>query len=124
MRATAMAGSPTTPRAAVRPPQDVSFGCAPPNEASAGEELAGAGVGGGVAELGHGPGLDLADALPGEVELVAHLLQRAGLAPVEAEAQAQDLALALAQGGQQAGQLVGQQCLGGRLEGGDGAPVL
>src|SRR5438132_3999610 len=52
--------------------------------ASDGQQIAGAGVGRGVAELGHGPGLDLADALPGEVEVLAHLLQGAGLAPVQA----------------------------------------
>ena len=41
---------------------------------------------GGVAELAQGLGFDLADALPGNVELPAHLLQGAGLAVVQAEA--------------------------------------
>jgi hypothetical protein len=39
-----------------------------------------------VAQLGHGFGLDLADALTGEVEVLTHLLEGAGLASVEPEA--------------------------------------
>ena len=54
-----------------------------------------------VAQLRHGPGLDLADALTGEVEVLAHLFEGAGLAPVEAEAQLQDLALALVERAEQ-----------------------
>src|SRR2546426_5407268 len=46
---------------------------------SDGEEVAGAGVARRVAQLRHGPGLDLADALPGQVEVLAHLLEGAGL---------------------------------------------
>src|SRR5690606_6475424 len=42
----------------------------------------------GVAELGQGLGLDLADALPGHPELLADLLEGAGLAVVEPEPQA------------------------------------
>src|SRR5207245_6148619 len=46
-----------------------------------------------VAQLGQGPALDLADALAGEVEVLPHLRQGAGLALVEAEAQIEDPAL-------------------------------
>ena len=45
----------------------------------------------GVAQLGQRLGLDLADPLAGDAELLAHLLERAGLAVVEAEAQPHDL---------------------------------
>src|SRR5438309_4713445 len=38
-----------------------------------GEEVARAGVAGGMAQLRHGARLDLADALAGEVEVLAHL---------------------------------------------------
>ncbi len=41
----------------------------------------------GVAQLAQGLGFDLADALAGDVELLADLLQRAGAAVLEAEAQ-------------------------------------
>ena len=40
-----------------------------------------------MAELPQGLGLDLADALTGDVELLAHLLQRAGASVLNAEAQ-------------------------------------
>src|SRR3954467_12381632 len=60
-----------------------------------GEELAGADVDAGVAELRHGAGFDLADALTREVERLADLFERPRLATIEAEAQAQDLPLAL-----------------------------
>ena len=50
-------------------------------------------------QLGHRLGLDLADALAGEAELLADLLQRARLPVLEAEAQLDDLALALASAG-------------------------
>ena len=77
-----------------------------------------------VTQLGHRPSLDLADALTGEVEVLAHLLERAGLAAVEAEAEAEDLALPLVERGEQAGDLLGEQCGGGHLEGGLGRAVL
>jgi len=48
-----------------------------------------------VAQLRHGPGLDLADPLPGEVEVLADLFERPRLAAIEAEAETKDLALAL-----------------------------
>src|SRR5438067_4603256 len=75
---------------------------------SDGEEVPGAGVARGVAQLRHGPGLDLADALAGEVEVLPDLFERAGLAPVEPEAEPQDLARPLVQRGQKAGDLDGQ----------------
>jgi hypothetical protein len=40
-----------------------------------------------VAPLGRGLGLDLSDALTGEVKAPTHLLESAGLASVEPEAQ-------------------------------------
>jgi hypothetical protein len=51
-------------------------------------------------ELRHGSGLDLADALPGQVEMLAHLFEGAWLAAVEAEPQTKDLALPLVQRGE------------------------
>ena len=50
-----------------------------------------------VAQLGERLGLDLADPLAGDAELAADLLERLGLAAVEAEAQPHDLLLALGQ---------------------------
>src|SRR5437588_10371837 len=81
-----------------------------------GEEVAGAGVARRVPELRHGPGLDLADALAGEVEVLAHLFESAGLTPVEAESQPEDLALSLVEGAQELGDLLGQQGGGRHLE--------
>jgi hypothetical protein len=46
-----------------------------------------------VAQLGKGLALDLADALPGEVEGVTDLFQGAGITPVQSVAQAEDLPL-------------------------------
>ena len=83
------------------------------DEGSDGEEVAGAGVGRRVTQLAHRPGLDLADALPGEVEVLADLFERARLAAVETEAQREDLALTLVERGEQLLDLVGQQ-RGGR----------
>src|SRR5438309_8750239 len=74
-----------------------------------GEQVAGAGVAARVAELGHGPGFDLADALPGQVEVLADLFEGAGLASVEAETEAQDLALALVERAEELGDLLGQK---------------
>ena len=74
-----------------------------------GEQVPGAGVGRGVAQLRHRPGLDLADPLTGQVEVLADLFERAGLAPVEAEAQLEDLLLTGVERRQQAADLVGQQ---------------
>ena len=72
---------------------------------------AGAGVGGRVAELAHRTRLDLADALAGEVEVLADLFERAGLAPVESEPQSQDLTLALVERSEQLLDLVGEHRL-------------
>ena len=63
----------------------------------------------GVAELAQGLGFDLADAFTGDVELLADLLQRAGAAILQAEAQAQDLFLTRGQGLEHVGQLLLQQ---------------
>ena len=88
------------------------------------EEVASAGVAARVAQLRHGAGLDLADALPGQVEVLADLFERAGLAAVEAEPELQDLALTVVEGGEQPVDLIGEQRGGGHLEGGLGGPVL
>src|SRR5690606_14192580 len=48
-----------------------------------------------VAQLGQRLGLDLADALAGDAELAPDLLERPGLTVLEAEAQPDDLLLAL-----------------------------
>ena len=53
-----------------------------------------------VAQLAEGPGLDLADALAGEIERVADLGQRARPVGVEPEAQRQDRPLALVEPGE------------------------
>src|SRR5437899_5805421 len=83
---------------------------------SARQELAGADVDRRVPKLRHGPGLDLADALTGELERLAHLFERAGLAAVETEAQAQDLALAVGERLEETVDLLRQQRLGGGIE--------
>jgi len=77
-----------------------------------------------MTELGHRACLDLADPLTREVEVLAHLFQGAGLAAVETEPQAQDLALALVERGEQPADLVGQEGDGGDLEGRFGGAVL
>ena len=56
--------------------------------------------------------------------MLADLFERAGLAAVEAEAELQDLALALVERGEQPRDLVGQQRGGGHLEGRLGRAVL
>src|SRR4051812_3787423 len=57
-----------------------------------GQKLAGVGGVGRMTKLRHGPDLDLPDALTGEVEVLAHLVERARLAAVEPEPQAQHVA--------------------------------
>jgi hypothetical protein len=47
-----------------------------------------------VAEFGHGLGLDLSDALAGDMEVLADLFESTGLTTVKAEAQCEDLAFA------------------------------
>ena len=64
---------------------------------SDGEEVPGAGVRRRVPEFRHGPGFDLTDPLPGQVEMLTDLFQGAGLAPVKAEAQSEDLAFTFVQ---------------------------
>src|ERR671914_3097155 len=66
-----------------------------------GEQVPCAGVGGRVPQLRHRPGLDLADPLPGEVEVLANLFEGTGLASVETEAQRQDLPLPLVERGEE-----------------------
>ena len=58
-----------------------------------GEQIAGAGVRRRVPELRHRPGLDLADPLARQVEVLSDLLEGARLAAVEAEAQSEDCLL-------------------------------
>src|SRR5215217_7062866 len=84
--------------------------------ASNSQEVAGAGVGAGVAQFAHRTGLDLADALTGEVEVLADFLERAGLAAVEPEPQREDLPLPLVERCQQLLDLVGEQRGGCDLE--------
>src|SRR5207245_439699 len=88
------------------------------------EQVAGAGVGGRVAQLRHRARLDLTDALTREVEVLADLLERARLAAVEPEAQREDLALPLVERGEELLDLVGQQRGGRDLERRLGRAVL
>ena len=53
-----------------------------------------------VAHFSQGLGLDLPDALAGDLELFAHLLEGAGVAVGQAEAQLEHFALALGERGQ------------------------
>ncbi len=69
-----------------------------------------------MAQLAHCTGLDLTDALTGEVERLADFLQRARLAAVETEAQREDLSLALVERCEQARDLLGQEGGGGDFE--------
>src|SRR5207249_9827228 len=64
------------------------------------------------------------DALTGEVEVLADLLEGAGLAAVESETQLEDLALAVVERSEQARDLVGQQGGGRHLERRLGRAVL
>ena len=70
-----------------------------------------------MAQLAQGLGLDLADTLTGDVELLAHLLQGAGAAVLDAEAQLQHLLLTGGQGAQHVHQLLLQQREAGGLAG-------
>src|SRR5690606_15611487 len=81
------------------------------------EQVAGAGVAARVTQLAHRPRLDLADALAGEVEVLADLLERARFAAIEAEAELEDLALAVVERGEQSRDLLREQRRGGNLEG-------
>ncbi|MPN25062.1 hypothetical protein SDC9_172469 [bioreactor metagenome] len=71
-----------------------------------------------MAQLAQGLGLELANAFPGDVELLADLLQRSGAAVLNAEAQLQNLLLPGGQGGEHIHQLLPQKLVGrglGRL---------
>src|SRR5438445_12720567 len=81
------------------------------------EQVACAGIGARVPQLRHRPRLDLADALTGQVEVLADLFERARLAAVEPEAQRQDLPLALVERCEQLLDLGGQERSGRDLEG-------
>ena len=59
----------------------------------------------GMAQLSEGLGLDLADALPGDVEFLADFLQRAGPSIFNAEAQFEHFFLPGGEGGQHLYQL-------------------
>ncbi len=91
--------------------------------ASAGEEVAGPTLNRRVAKLRHGPGLDLADPLPGQMEHLADLVEGAGLAPVQAEAQPEDLPLPLVQAVQHFRDLIAQQRHRSGIEWRDGGLV-
>src|SRR5580704_16883785 len=67
---------------------------------SAGKQLACPPVGRRVAQLRHGPSLDLPNALPGQAEMLPDFVQGPGFAPIEPEAQPEDFALAFVQGDQ------------------------
>ena len=69
----------------------------------------------GMAELTQGLGLNLADALARDVELLADLFQRSGLAVVQAIAQAEHLGLARRQRIQYVHKLLLEQRYGNRL---------
>ena len=84
---------------------------------SDGQEIPRTGVRRRMAKLGHGPRLDLADPLTGQVEVLAHLFERARLATVETETQAEDLALPLVERREQATDLFGEEGDGGHFEG-------
>jgi hypothetical protein len=48
-----------------------------------------------MAQFGHGPRLDLTDALTGQIEVLAHFLEGAGLTPIQSETEPKDLPLPL-----------------------------
>src|SRR5688572_13882060 len=83
---------------------------------SAGEELAGAAVVARVAQLGDRAHLDLADALPGQVELLADLVERGRLARVEPEAADDDPALTVVERGEDLLDLARQHRTGRSVE--------
>ena len=70
-----------------------------------------------MAELAQGLGLDLADTLTGDIELLAHLFQGAGAAVHDAEAQLKNLLFPGGQGVQHLFQLLAQQGEAGGLGG-------
>ena len=62
-----------------------------------------------MAQLAQRLGLDLADAFARDVELLADLLERAGTAVLDAEAELEDLLLARGEGGEHVHKLLLQQ---------------
>ena len=77
-----------------------------------GEEVSGASVARGMAQLAHCAGFDLTNALAGEVEVFTDLFECARLAAIETEAQLEDFTLAFVERSQQAADLFGQQRCG------------
>ena len=61
--------------------------------------------------------LDLTDPLPGQVEFVTDLFQRARVAPVEAEAEAEDFPLPLVEAAKELFDLGAEHCFGDNFEG-------
>ena len=76
-----------------------------------------------MAQFPQGLGLDLADALPGNVEFLAHFLQGAGAAVLDAEAELQNLFLPGSESGENIHQLLLQQGEAGGFAGLTGALV-
>ena len=76
-----------------------------------------------MAQLAQGLGFDLADAFAGDIELLAHFLQRAGAAVLDTEAQLQHLFLPGRQRAEHIHQLLLEQGEAGRLGGLGGAFV-
>ena len=76
-----------------------------------------------MAQLAQGLGLDLADAFAGDIELLAHFLQRAGAAVLDTEAQLQHLFLPGRQRAEHIHQLLLEQGEAGSLGGLGGAFV-
>ena len=68
---------------------------------------------GGVTQLGERLRLDLADALPGDAELLADLFERAHLPVVEPEAEPHDLPLAIVELLERLDDRLGEQRAGG-----------
>jgi hypothetical protein len=77
-----------------------------------------------MAQFAHRPGLDLADALACQIEVLTHLYQRPRLTPVEPEAEPEDLPLALVERSQQTSERRWEQCRRGELERALGRAVL
>jgi hypothetical protein len=71
---------------------------------------------GGVTQLGHRLGFDLADALAGNAVDLADLIKRVWLAVGESESQSDDAGFAVGQRGEHGLQLVSHQREGHRLE--------
>ena len=63
-----------------------------------------------MAKLGHGPSLDLADALTSQVEVFTDLFESAGFTAIEAEAELENFALAFVERTEKSIDLFGQQC--------------